>query len=297
MNRFMLDNEIKTILEKMNLKINNKDLFYKYLKIFSINKIIDDYSEPFLNKEMTMFRDCVDTDQVINLIEFDKNISTHILKGILFFENKLKNVVISKWLKFYNLDNPKIYNFSKEELLKLIPNIELCNDLEFNKFRYSLFEHASHSEILSHYSSLTDMPIIELSYSWTLATIINFYRVLDNEIQKDILTELYISPQFHSIFHKMLNVVLKLRNMISHNNVLYNFRFRLYHIEFNKIFFSIKKSNSPIDKYVSIDKICSFIDYVIGMKVCVEALNTEIKKVSLNNYSKEYIIKLIYGLF
>lgn len=95
----------------------------------------------------------------------------------------------------------------------------------------------------------------------------------------------------------MLNVVLKLRNMISHNNVLYNFRFRLYHIEFNKIFFSIKKSNSSIDKYVSIDKICSFIDYVIGMKVCVEALNTEIKKVSLNNYSKEYIIKLIYGLF
>lgn len=294
----MNDNyEIKRIFSRYKLKIKDWDKLSLYLDIFSIDRIMCEYSEPFVNEELNQFYDFCDSEQLINLIEFDRNLCSHILKGILLFENKLKNIIISNWVEYYDLQNTRIYNFTDQQLLDFIPNIRNCSDLNFQRFRYSLFEYASTSEFLISYSSLSDIPINELSHSWTLATVINFYRVIDIEIQRKILMDLGIQSQFTNIFHKMLNVILKIRNMASHNNVIYSFNSRHYRVEFNKIFSSIKNNNSTTDRYISIDKICSFIDYVTKLNICIDGLNQELRKLSLNNYSKEYVIKLIYGLF
>lgn len=289
--------KIENISNKLKLKIVDANRFLVYLKIFSFDRILTEYSEPFFDEDLNKFYDFCDSNQLINLIEFDRNLATHLMKGILFFENKFKNIIIDNWIEYYNLSNTKIYNFTDQELMKLMPNIKNCSDLNFQKFRYSLFEYASTSEFLITYSSLSDIPIRELSCSWALATVINFYRTLDIEIQKAVLQEMNIPNQFVSIFHKMLNVILKVRNMVAHNNVIYNFNSRHYRVEFNKIFSSIRRSNSPHDKYISIDKVCSFIDYVNQITICMDGLNYELRTLSINNYSKEYVIKLIYGLF
>ncbi|WP_412032617.1 Abi family protein [Malacoplasma muris] len=289
--------KIENISNKLKLKIIDSQRFLVYLKIFSFDRILSEYSEPFFDDESSQFYDFCDSNQIINLIEFDRNVGTHIMKGVLFFENKFKNILINNWVEFYQLSNTKIYNFTDQELMHLMPNIKNCNDLNFQKFRYSLFEYASTSEFLISYSSLSDIPIRELSYSWALATAINFYRTLDTEIQKNILREMNIPDQFTSIFHKMMNVILKVRNMIAHNNVIYNFNSRHYRVEFNKIYSSVRRSDSQFDKYISIDKVCSLIDYVNQLSICIDGLNYELRNLSLNNYSKEYVIKLIYGLF
>lgn len=282
--------------EKLNLKITDEYKFASYLKIFPIKRILLEYAKPFFNEELCKFHDNTTSEQIIELIEFDRNLATKMQKAILYFERKLKNIIISTWTKYYNLNNPLIYNFTKEKFLQFLPQIEKVEDLEYSKFTHSLFEYAPLSEFLLEFTSLKHIPIEELSYSWSFATIINFYRVLDPEVQKIILEKLKINPSFYNIFHKMLNVILKVRNMIAHNNPIYNIKVSLYRVEFNKIFCSLKKWELSSSENVSIDKICSFIDYIIELPICADALKNELRQSKLNNTSKEYIIKLVYGL-
>lgn len=289
-------NELLKELNNKNLKLADANRFFTYSQIFSWDRIINEYSDPFVNDETSQFYDFVDTDQVINLIEFDKNLGSYIMKGILFFENKFKCLIIDKWVEYYQIKDTRIYNYDENELAQLMPNLKKCKDLKQSDFIYSLFSYASNSEFLMDYSSLSEVPIKQLSYSWTFATAINFFRTLDDNIQKEILRQLKIPIELYPHFHKMMNVILKVRNMISHNYVIYNFNSRLYRAEFNRIYSTIKRTNFAQDTPITIDKLCGLIDYLNELSICLDGLSHEIRYLSLNSYSKEYVIKLIYGV-
>lgn len=284
-------------LSKINLKVSNPKRFGTYLNIYSADWIYDEYGKIFVDNETGLFKDFVDSDQIINLIEFDRNVALILLKNLLFFESKFKKVIVDTWVNYYNLKDTKIYNYAQTDMIKLIPNIVNCEDLEYVKFFYSLFEYVSSSEFLMHYKSLSLIPIEELVLSWTFATSINFYRTLDDDVQKMILLQFNISTNYHKIFHKMLNVFLKIRNMISHNHVIYDFNNRLYRIEFNKIYASIKKVNLNEAKNITLDKVIIMLDYLLDWNETKQSFEQELKKVSINQYSKESLIKLIYGMF
>lgn len=290
------DKEIKKILEDLGLNIVDFSKVIYYIDIFSINRFIQDYCGPFVDsKEQRFIKEC-NSDEIIALINFDKDLSCLLLKAILLFENKFKKILVENWVSSYNMKSDKIYNFSDNELLNYMPNIKNCNDLKFSKFRYSLFEYASNSDFLQEYNSLADIPINELSYSWTFATAINFYRVIDTSIQKKILNKLRINENFANVFHKFLNVFLKLRNMISHNHIIYNFNSRFYRIEYNQIYSSIfnVKINSVLP--ISLDKMYLVLDYLLVSNQLKKQIGESIANLKVNDKSKEQIIKLIYGV-
>lgn len=294
----MIDKEKDLIkLIENGLNIVDQDKFLEYLNIYSAEYILNEYSEIFINEENNKFFPFVDSNQIINLINFDKYVGSILLKNILFFESKLKRIIIENWIDFYNLKDTKIYNFAEDELLNYLPNINNCPDLQSEKFVYSLFEHAATSEFLIHYKRLANIPIEDLSLSWTFATTINFYRLLDVEIKKKILVSFNIPIVNVNHFDKMLNVFLKIRNLISHNGHIYNFTTRLYRVEFNRIYSSVKKNDSSEDKYISLDKVIVLLDYLLNWNNTYYEFNEQLKKVALNNHSKQYLIKIIYGLF
>lgn len=293
---FNKENELLKLAEN-GLNIVDRDKILQYLNIYSAEYILNEYSEIFINEGNNKFFSFVDSNQIINLINFDKSVGSILLKNILFFESKLKNNLIKIWVEFYKINDTKIYNFSEEELLNYLPNISNCSDLQSEKFVYSLFEHAATSEFLIHYKRLANIPIEDLSLSWTFATTINFYRVLDDEIKRKVLNSFGIPISNINDFDKMLNVFLKIRNLISHNGHIYNFTTRLYRVEFNRIYSSVRKNDSLEDKYVSLDKVISLLDYLLNWNKTYYEFNELLKKVSLNDYSKQYLIKIIYGLF
>ncbi|MDE5553156.1 MAG: Abi family protein, partial [Malacoplasma sp.] len=188
--------EIKTTLENLGLNVVDFEKLVQYIDIFPFERFIQDYSGPFVDVNTQRYIKECNSNEIIALIEFDKNLSCLLLKAILFFENKFKKILVENWVSYYNMKSDKIYNFSDQELLSYMPNINNCSDLKFSKFRYSLFEYASNSDFLQSYNSLSDIPIAELSYSWTFATSINFYRVMDDRIQKMILTKLRIKTDY-----------------------------------------------------------------------------------------------------
>lgn len=294
----MIDKEKDLVkLIENGLNIVDQDKFLEYLNIYSAEYILNEYSEIFINEENNRFFSFVDSNQIINLINFDKNVGSILLKNILFFESKLKRTIIENWIKFYKLKDTKIYNFAEDELLNYLPNIKNCPDLKSEKFVYSLFEHAATSEFLIQYKRLANIPIEDLSLSWTFATTINFYRLLDHEIKNKILVSFGIPIVNINNFDKMLNVFLKIRNLISHNGHIYNFTTRLYRVEFNRIYTSIKRNDSSEDKYISLDKVISLLDYLLNWNNTYHEFNEQLKKVALNHHSKQYLIKIIYGLF
>lgn len=289
-------NEIRSFLQKLGLKIENWLRLSNFLSIFTFDRLLKDYCILFLDSKTDRFiADTTDND-LVNLILFDKKISSNLLKWVLLFESKFKKVMIEKWVNFVNLKNDKIYLLPENEFEKLIPNIKKCNDLNLSKFRYSLFEYVSNSEFLVEYESLDEIPIHDLSYSWSFATAINFYRVIDDKLKIEILKEFNIPDEFTDVFHKVLNVLLKVRNTISHNHIIYNFKSNLYRVEFNKLYKSIFREESNIVKPINLHQIIYLVDYLLNWNQCKKEFDLELKELKINFRGKENLIKILFGI-
>lgn len=289
-------NEIRNFLQKLGLRIENWLRFSNFLSIYSFDRLLKDYCILFLDSKTDRFvTDTTDSD-IISLIMFDKKISTCLLKWVLMFESKFKKIMIEKWVTFHKLSNDKLYLIPEKEFEKLIPNIKKCTDLNLSKFRYSLFEYVSNSEFLVEYESLDQIPITDLSYSWTFATAINFFRVIDDNLKKDILKEFNIPDENIDIFHKVLNVLLKVRNTISHNHIIYNFKSNLYRVEFNKLYKSIFRDSNNITKPINLHQIVYLVDYLLNWNNCKKEFDFELKEIKINHKGKENLIKVLFGI-
>lgn len=289
--------DIRLFIERLGLTIDNWLKFSNFLSIIPLDRLFKDYLIVFINKKTERFFENTKDIDVINLILFEKKISTNFLKWLLFFETRFKKVIIEKWLEFYDLKKVYIYLYSESDFLKFFPDIVNCNDLELKKFRFSLFEHVSNSEFLVEYKKLEEIPLEDLSSSWSFATMINFYRVLDKNLKKEILKEFNIPFDFTDSFHKVLNVLLKVRNTISHNHIIYNFKTNLYKIEFNKIYRVLFKDQLNTSKPISLIQIMKIVDFLLNWNNCWKEFNSEFRELDIIHESKDNLYKIIFDAF
>lgn len=119
---------------------------------------------------------------------------------------------------------------------------------------------------------------------------------MDDRIQKMILTKLRIKTDYANIFHKFLNLFLKIRNMISHNHIIYNFNSKFYRIEFNQIYGNIFGIKTDTLLSISLDKVYLVLDYLLSSNQLKNSITENIKNLKINSKSKEIIIKLLYGV-
>lgn len=88
------DLEIKTLLENLGLNVVDFKKLIQYIDIFPIQRFIQDYSGPFVDPSTQRYIKECDSNEIISLIEFDKNLSCLLLKALLFFENKFKKILV-----------------------------------------------------------------------------------------------------------------------------------------------------------------------------------------------------------
>lgn len=289
-------NNVRLFLQKLGLKIENWLIFSNYLSIFSFERLLKDYCILFLDEKTNRFYLETTDKDIISLINFDKKIGTIILKWILFFESKFKKIIIEKWIDFYDIKNPYIYNFKQKELEKLLPEFSNIKDISFDDFIESLFEHAQNSEFIPNDVDYSKTSIYELSYSWSLATTINFFRGFDNDLKKDILKEFNIPYEYSSIFDKVLLVILKVRNTISHNHIIYNLNTSFYRIEFNKVYKSLSRENIKVGKPISLNRVIFLVDYLLNWNQCKKECEIELKELKMHSKAKETLIKILFGI-
>lgn len=292
----MNNEEIRTFLLKLGLKIENWLRFSSFLTIFPFDKILKNFIHFFIDKKTNLFYKNTTDNDVIDLILFDKKIGLTILRWFLFFEIKFKKIIVEKWFSFHPLHINYLYQLDENDFLKYLPNLKNCSDLNLKKFRYSLFEHVSNSEFLQEYQNLQDIPLMDLITYWTFATTINFFRVMNSQIKINVLKELNIPYNMVDSFHKILNVLLKVRNTISHNHILYNFHSNLYRIEFNQLYKILFKENYIVTKAINIYKIITLIDYFLNWNYCKKNFDEHLKNLKINAIAKEKLIKLFFGI-
>lgn len=283
---------------RLGLKIENSLRFSNFLSIYSYERLFNEYASFFISPKTNRFFEKTTDNDIINLILFDKKISSDLLRWLLFLETKLKKVTVEKWKEKYGHYSDKLYAWDNESLLKTIPNIVNCSDLEFKKFKYSLFELVSNSEYLQKYNNLKDIPIENLSYSWSFATIINFYRVLDDSLKQQIVKTFNIPIDFINSFDRVFSIFLKIRNIISHNHVLYNFKTNIFRIEFNNLYQLLFKReekinfNNPINLYQCI----MFIDYLLNWNYAKKNFEKYMKDLILLEDAKIKLIQSFFGM-
>ena len=285
------------ILKSRGLIIQDEERALFFLKNKNYYELINGYKDFFIDKDKTeqekkdVYRNDVTFEDVVSLYEFDFEIRSIILKGILKIENIIKTKLAyyfsEKYNQEYNYLNIHNYN-DKIKSVKMIADIS--NIIKVNMVNS---KNEDMKNILEYYlEKHQNIPLWVLIKKFTFGKLSKFYSALAEEIQLKIcndIEEFYLKEYNKSIsmnnktLSQMLEFINIVRNICAHNEKLYN-------IKYNKI-----KNTS----YSHIRRRCQgkFFDIIIMLKIFlskkefeenVKLLDKNIEKLKQVNSSKMY---------
>ena len=230
------------ILKSRGLIIQDEERALFFLKNNNYYELINGYKDFFIDKDKTeqekkdVYRNDVTFEDVVSLYEFDFEIRSIILKGILKIENIIKTKLAyyfsEKYNQEYNYLNIHNYN-DKIKSVKMIADIS--NIIKVNMVNS---KNEDMKNILEYYlEKHQNIPLWVLIKKFTFGKLSKFYSALAEEIQLKIcndIEEFYLKEYNKSIsmnnktLSQMLEFINIVRNICAHNEKLYN-------IKYNKI--------------------------------------------------------------
>lgn len=268
-------------LKKQGLKVWQKKKFNNFIYQYGKTRVLDGYAD-VLKDENNRFLKKVTTNQIIKFVNFDHDLGNFILRYLLDFEQRFSTVLISTYLKEYNLDQNYVLRPDNCPWL-IFKNMEERNDF-FN----TTYQKVDTSNFLRKYTNKKEIPLISLSLSWTFFNVIVFYEATDVEIQTKVIKGLGLENWNIDVFKSMLHIIRRLRNTISHNDFLIDSKFEIYKS-------LIKKANLNENKtYFYIYDVCKLLDIIYpSNKSFSEQLIKLVKKQKFSSTVKEKILQLL----
>lgn len=212
-------------MKSRGLKICNSKKLEKYLKKYNYQNIINGYNDPFLKNHArqsnTYDIDATDLG-IIDVFEFDRRIALLLWENISDFERTLSSSIsycISEKMNKLGFKNGTIFAledlhwnsiFNNKKSREEITN-EICK-----------FQKKTDLNLLKKYESINEMPI------WSMVLLVSFgslgflYDSLSEDIKYNIIKSFKKIITSPNEFSKVIKIIIKLRNRIAHNNVIYN---------------------------------------------------------------------------
>lgn len=225
-----LDEQI-LLLKQKGLLINDIEKLKWYLKSFNYQNFINGYNDFFMinnNRKIDKYKPKATSNGIIELFNFDRNISKLILGDIQNIERKIATSLaytISLVMKENNFNDGMIFNFEYNDVvIRKIFNISLDN--EWKEIQENIKTNIDlNNKIFKNTLSIKEIPI------WTLVIYLSFgnliyllERVKNNVFNKIMFNSTLYNYQNISKIEmiEILKILKNVRNRICHNNVLYN---------------------------------------------------------------------------
>lgn len=226
------------ILKTRGILINNEKYTYQFLSTYNYY-FITGYLHPYkINKDN--YKN-IDFSIIINQIKFDMRLKEICMYGLGLIEKSLRTIIAYHFSHIYNYGNIAYYYSEffpgkEKEHEKLISyykkNLENNKELLFIKHN------------IDHYGILPTWAAIEL---FTMGNLENFFKILNNDCIKAIEKTLGFPKNKISNWIESLRIF---RNMVAHNQRLYNFTI----------------ASSPIKAKEYKESSGKIFDYVVVMK-------------------------------
>ncbi|MGL4952000.1 MAG: Abi family protein [Mycoplasma sp.] len=301
---FLNFDEQVDLLISRGLNVDDKSKLVWYLKKFNYENFINGYNDIFLvekKRKLNKYRSEVNSSMLISLFNFDRRIASYILGEILSIERMLATTIsyeITKKYKdiFPSLNNGEILNLNAKELLTLFPGIKRfvkASDVGRGYARISdelavrelikLLKNNCHSKLNTnnYQDDLLDCPIWKLSVHWSFGQANNIFWMMEEDLQKkvaiSILGNNYPEEVYLSL-SKVFKCLTEVRNIICHNNVLFNYQATKFKCEIKNFFKIIFKQNiTKIKLFEIIQIIGKLTPHKSSFKIdelCEKQLNT-----------------------
>ena len=230
---FCTDEELISKLINKGLRISDKSKLLRYLQSFNYQNVINGYKKPFLiNDYYKQYLHGATSQMIIDFFNFNRTISNLLIGDLHAIEMKFSTAISIELMKIIRLSHPtrtafnalsieekkKIFKWKNPERMREISD-ELQNNFNILKSNKEFIDDS--------WTSWEEVPLYSLSLLWTFGLAIKLFTYLDDEIKKNVLNKHFWSLKDLSIntLISLLNCFKDLRNKISHNEPIYQYKF------------------------------------------------------------------------
>lgn len=234
-----IDEQIELLIDR-GLIITNKSKIRTYLSMYNYQLIINGYNDPFMrdnNRQTNKYFFNSTSQSIIDFFNFDRTISNIIFSNVQSIEKTFSSKIayfVSEKMCSLNKKDGKILDenlfswniifspikIEKYNIRNKIIKYVSKNDKLFSK--YIVYGNNNNME-LNH----SDIPIWVLSLKWTFGFLIDLFKCLNQDIQYKIIKSYSHIKSDVDEFTKIMEFLIKIRNMSAHGNVLYNLSFKI----------------------------------------------------------------------
>ena len=245
------------LLKNRGLEIVNSSHLENNLKKYNYQIFINGYNDPFLsnfeNRNSNYEAKC--TDQMIKaLFDFDRKLGNYLLHDILNFERILSTALCYKIMEKingqYNGDSTfENLDFNDDFWIDLFSNsfsyLDINNNhnskkvkLIYDKFIKGfseIYKQNKEKKLFSGYKNFKQIPLYKLFVYLTLGDLQLIFGCINSKIQAEIITEWFsrLGTIHPSTFLYIIDLIRRIRNIVVHNEVLYNFNNKSYKVNKN----------------------------------------------------------------
>ena len=291
--------DIRSKLKLQGLNINDKKLFNEYLHEVNYNLLIGNFSRFFYNEQNNRKYDKDATfSQIVALYNFDNEVAYKLLYYILKIERKLNTLVAYTIINEYQITDRCLFKLNNSILKNVIFKnyVEAVPYCSYDNFIYLLTKYCGTNESTKIYHNKKatsvekmwrDLPLDIMCLSWSFSTTLNVLLSLDDAIINKIIKNFDPIISTNSSFIDFIKNVIYLRNIISHNYVIFNAEIKHQSNELNNLYESIfKEKTNEIDFL----KLIKLIHYFTQDKDLFEWMKTKFNELKINDKFKKRIV-------
>lgn len=226
-----------TILNRLISHIQSKGIIIsdiKRLTKYIVNGNYNRVMKPYLKllEQQNFGKLQITTDDLLNLYELDKKISILFLNHLLEIEKRLNTQIAYIIEDTYRIYDGCLFAYDKDFLKHQVfsnASSSLCG-IGFDQLVNKMTKYAHINPNTSSYENVSRnnlylkwkvCPLDALCLTWTFSTTVLVYFALNDQLKKKVVKFFRLSPNKVSSFDDLINKFLSLRNLITHNNVMF----------------------------------------------------------------------------
>ena len=271
-------------LQTKGIIVSDVKRFTWYVTHHNYNRAMKPYLKFISNKTISDLQ--VTSDDLINLYELDNEISVLFLTHILEIEKKLNTQIAYTIEDTFKIYDGCLFKLDKSFIMKMIfPNATMHGaGISFDQLINKLTKYAHINPNTNMYEDVSKnnlfqkwkvCPLDALCLSWTFNTTVLAYYSLNDQLKRKIIRFFKLSPNKIDAFNDSIDVLVWLRNAITHNNVMLEKINELNQADILKTYNSIFNARKQI---VTFSDLAGIVQFFSGKPTLIDDLATCISK-------------------
>ena len=297
-------NAIVKYLERQNLRIDNKTKLKKYIEDNNFNTVIGGYSQIFFKENSKKIYDSEATSsQIIDFYQFDVDFANHVIRLLLRIEKKLNTSVAYTVINAFHIEDRCLFklnpNFIKQNIFS---NLKMVNPpIDFDRIIHLLVKYCETNDNTKVYKikntkdvflTWSELPLDIMCLTWSFATTFSVFLALNDELTEAICEKFNLDRIYTSGFIDFIKNILYLRNLISHNYVLYNARIKYQSEAIKILYFHLFKVNV---KHIGLIELLKMIEFFSNDDKLIKNTTLFFNKLKLKEKFKKRVKIFVKG--